>query len=551
VHTGIALVTGNEDRKWLYPAMTRGTDSNLAFVFTTPARGADPAPGTRPAPELGRYEGIRRERAGYLPGQFAPDGPGRADQREPVAVLAAVLGRDGAELSASAVLRRNLADADHLAVLHAIWTAETQTARHQRYQDLVLAVVPPEHRQPLSHRAQWLFRTLHTAELAGLDSAEVLGSAIVAQDLAGARDVAAVLDVRIRPRVQPLLPQPQGPWASRVPQLPDPARHAYLSQIVALMDDRTRRLGQHLAQHPPAWAITALGPVPADPATRHDWEHHASKIGAYRETYGYTHPEDPIGPEPASTTPDQRAAWHQASTALGPADGPDVRALPDGRLWLLRDAYDAHTAWAPPYVGKELRLARLGAFDAALGAIRASAEAQAARKTADHDCARRHETLAASYQALRDLYQQREHTLARAMADRQEWEKATAGSRRLAIAADTELRRRHPGHTIEPLLSAEAAPVIDTGRDGKLSETATRIRDLAAQHQAFRERTGQRQRRMTPREDPGWAALGDTLPSWWAPRPDGILRPPKPEITPSAKILQLAAEQDIELEAGG
>jgi hypothetical protein len=28
-------------------------------------------------------------------------------------------------------------------------------------------------------------------------------------------------------------------------------------------------------------------------------------------------------------------------------------------------------------------------------------------------------------------------------------------------------------------------------------------------------------------------------------------QPPKPEITPSAKILQLAAEHDIELEAGG
>ena len=36
MHTGIALVTGNEDRQWLYPAMTRGTDTNLAFVFTTP-----------------------------------------------------------------------------------------------------------------------------------------------------------------------------------------------------------------------------------------------------------------------------------------------------------------------------------------------------------------------------------------------------------------------------------------------------------------------------------------------------------------------------------
>jgi hypothetical protein len=56
---------------------------------------------------------------------------------------------------------------------------------------------------------------------------------------------------------------------------------------------------------------------------------------------------------------------------------------------------------------------------------------------------------------------------------------------------------------------------------------------------------------MTPRNDPDWAALGDTLPSWWAPHPDAILRPPKPEITPSAKILQLAAEHDIELEAGG
>jgi hypothetical protein len=47
VHTGIALVTGTEDRQWVYPAMTRGTDTNLAFVFTTPARPADPACGRR------------------------------------------------------------------------------------------------------------------------------------------------------------------------------------------------------------------------------------------------------------------------------------------------------------------------------------------------------------------------------------------------------------------------------------------------------------------------------------------------------------------------
>ena len=364
--------------------------------------------------------------------------------------------------------QRNLANADHLGILHAIWTAETTGARDDRYRDLVLAALPPGHRQDLSPQARWLFRTLRAAELAGLDPAEVIRTAIASRDLAGARDIAAVLDARIRPRVDPLLPQPQGPWASRIPRLPDPARQAYLAEIAAMMDDRTQRLGQHAAQTGPAWAVAALGPVPADAAARRAWQTKAASIAAYRETYGYDHPDDPIGPEPSHETPDQRAAWHQAFAALGPADGPDVRAMPDGRLWLLRDTYAAETAWAPRHVGKELRLARLGAFDAALGAIRAAAEAAAARKAGDHDRAERQETLAASYRALRDLYQQREHTLAQAMADRQDWEHATAASRHLAIAADTELRRRHPGQKIEPLRSAEPAPATDTERDGKL-----------------------------------------------------------------------------------
>ena len=72
VHTGITLVTGSEDRPWLYPAMTRGTDTNMAFVFTTPPRPADPQPGTRAAPELIRYDRIRHERHGFPASQPAP-----------------------------------------------------------------------------------------------------------------------------------------------------------------------------------------------------------------------------------------------------------------------------------------------------------------------------------------------------------------------------------------------------------------------------------------------------------------------------------------------
>jgi ATP-dependent exoDNAse (exonuclease V) alpha subunit len=56
VHTGLAVFTGSEDRQHAYVALTRGTDDNTAYVFTTSPRQADPAPGPRPAPELGRYD---------------------------------------------------------------------------------------------------------------------------------------------------------------------------------------------------------------------------------------------------------------------------------------------------------------------------------------------------------------------------------------------------------------------------------------------------------------------------------------------------------------
>jgi len=83
-----------------------------------------------------------------------------------------------------------------------------------------MAVLPSGYRHESSPQARCLCRTLRSAELAGLDPAEVAGSAIGSEDLAGARDIASVVDARIRQRVYPLLPQPQGPWAERVPQLP-------------------------------------------------------------------------------------------------------------------------------------------------------------------------------------------------------------------------------------------------------------------------------------------------------------------------------------------
>ena len=85
--------------------------------------------------------------------------------------------------------------------------------------------------------------------------------------------------------------------------------------------------------------------------------------------------------------------------------------------------------------------------------------------------------------------------------------------------------------------------------DQKIGEIAAWVRDLAAQRQAFREKFEERQGLMVPSEDPDWGDLGEAFPIWQTPGRDAILQPPKPQIAPPTKILQLAAEYDTEPEA--
>jgi hypothetical protein len=176
-----------------------------------PPKRADAAPGPRPAPELDRYDRIITARSG----ETAPAAPAAAEAA--LGVLAGVLERDGQQLSATQARQQALADADHLAVLNAIWTGQTTPARHQRYRDLYLAALPPGYRQEPGHQATWLWRTLRAAELAGLDPAEALATAIGERDLTGARDIPSVIDARLRRRVASLIPLPAPPGPGRSP----------------------------------------------------------------------------------------------------------------------------------------------------------------------------------------------------------------------------------------------------------------------------------------------------------------------------------------------
>ena len=352
-----------------------------------------------------------------------------------------------------------------------------------------------------------------------------------------------------------LVPLPPRPWSEQVPALADPERQAYVAEIATLMDARKDRIGEHAADHPPAWATGTLGPVPAHPLDRLGWQQRAAAIGAWRELSGYDHPVDPIGPEPAAAAPDVRAAWHQALAALGPADGPDVRGMPDGRLLHLRDTYPLETAWAPQYVGDELRQVRAAAWDARLAGLRAAADARAAEQHGDHDHAAARHALAAGYQALERAYRQRETVFAQTMADRADWEHATRAQRQLAVAADAELRRRHPGQYFSPLRSAEPEPAQDQ-RDELIltpdqlrSEMDQWITDLAAGHRTFADQLADRQSQAIPSEDPDYGDLGPAFPAWAGPGREPILQPPKPEIPPSPHILQRVMDRDADWEA--
>ena len=298
-------------------------------------------------------------------------------------VLAAVLERDGQQRSATQARHQALADADHLALLHAIWTAETSPAREQRYRDLLAAALPPGcHARP-GPRGRWLWRTRHTAELAAAPPPRSSPTRLP-NGTSPRRDITAVIDARIRNRIGSLVPLPPGQWSARVPVIADPERRAYVTEIAALMDARQQRLGEHAAACAPPWAVSVLGPVPEQPAARLGWQRRAASIAAWRELSGYHHPADPIGPEPAAATPDLRAAWHEALAALGPVDGADVRGMPDGLLLHLRDTYPVETAWAPQYVGDELRQVRDAAWDARLTSLRVAADARAAQLRGDH-----------------------------------------------------------------------------------------------------------------------------------------------------------------------
>jgi hypothetical protein len=303
------------------PSATRSTPTP---AVQEPAESAIGQPPT-PDPEVARQRRLQADREGAQPAAAL-------DEQDPISILAPVVRRDDAELSATETRDQALSDADHFGALHAIWMDQCRAEAYGRYAQAVRDHAEPADAAEILKDTDHLWRTIHAAELAGFDGAHVIRAAITGRPFTGARSHSAVLDARIRTMTGEPPPKTWDSWTARLPRFADPELGQYMAEVAAAMDDRQRRIGQHAAQERPLWATQALGQVPADRHQRAGWEARAGQLGAYREMFGWDHPGEAIGPEPAATFPEARAEWHAAFAVMARVEGIDVRGLSDGQL---------------------------------------------------------------------------------------------------------------------------------------------------------------------------------------------------------------------------
>jgi hypothetical protein len=518
VGTGITVISGSETSEAAYVGMTRGAESNLTYVFTESPRKADAAPGFEPAREIGRQRTLDKEHQGE-------DVTKHYDSEQALGVLADVYSRTGEELAATEYQAHQLAQADNLADLGVQWYGLAERIREDRYAAMAREAAGGDLDD--SHTARWLYRSMRNAELAGRDPSEVVREAMAAGPLDGSRDVAAVLDYRVRKATAGLVPGEVRSWSEQCPEVDSPRLQRYLMDLAAAMDDRQVRIGEFAAENPEHWAAS-LGPVPEDPVERLEWERRAGKVGAYRELFAFNHPTEAVGAEPDHRKPDQRAMWYAANEALGVREDVEVGSLGDGALDLLVRQFTVETAWAPRDVSLTLSAVRRETGDARIEAANRDAEAQAARERGEHDLADRHQALADTARAAGEAYEAHEGILAGLAEDRAQWDAATAPQRKMAVAAHRELGRRYPDQEREPLKSAEPVFDPDAGLD---------VSELAAERATFAERMAERESLMVPDEDTELGDLGQAFPSADQQESGPILIPPRPEIRPSDRVL--------------
>ncbi|MGY0541414.1 MobF family relaxase [Nocardioides sp. YJ-D4] len=298
VNSAHVVVTPKAAREHLYVAMTRGRDSNKAYVALDQPDEAHAGP---------------------------PTG-GDVDARR---VLFGVLKHSSAELSAHATIIAEQETWTSIAQLADEYDTIAAAAQRPRWEALIQRsklTEPQSEAVIIGSSFGALSAALRRAEAGGYDLERLFSSLVARRDLDDAKDVGAVLRHRLRLAtgiagthqvsagsapgfIVGLIPAAQGPMATEM-------REA-LEQRRDVIETRANELAEAAVLAVSPW-LRRLGEPPGTPAARRTWMTFVATVAAYRERYHITS-DLPLGP--GAQTESERSDRHQALSALRRATG--------------------------------------------------------------------------------------------------------------------------------------------------------------------------------------------------------------------------------------
>ncbi|QTE28572.1 MobF family relaxase [Pengzhenrongella sicca] len=295
VDTAHVVVTGSTTRENVYVAMTRGRNSNVAYV-------ALDSPDDQ-----------------HLPPQV--------DGVDAVAVLTAVLQRSGSERSAHQTVAIEQNAWTGIAQLAAEYETIAADATRARYETIVRDalngtgdLIAAEIDAVIASEAFGaLAAQLRRAEASGIDLATMVPDLVSARTLHDAADAAAVLHYRLVNAMSEtvgignpglivgLIPVASG-------EVPNDVRSA-LDERRALIEARAATLATNAVRTGEAW-VQALGAQPSLSGDVAPWLYQVEIVAAYRDLYGITD-SYPLGSDPVTLV--QQCDANHAATAMGRA----------------------------------------------------------------------------------------------------------------------------------------------------------------------------------------------------------------------------------------
>jgi conjugative relaxase-like TrwC/TraI family protein len=293
VDTAHAFVSGSATRELLYVSATRGRESNRLYVDLTD----DPDPATS---------------------------HGEGPLSRPGDVLARILAREGAEHSAHEALRRAREEAGSLATLVAEYQTIARVADEERW-DSALERCGLDARLASTIRADSaygpLLATLREVAARGLDAERLLTAAVAERPLDDAASPAALLRHRLERVAQPLpgsATERRGYVAGLVPRatgVEDGDLARALVEREDAMQTRALELASTALGRADPW-VRSAGTVPAHPGRRAAWLDALGVVAAYRERWGITRDQRPLGEDGVPSSVEEFAHRRRAEAAL-------------------------------------------------------------------------------------------------------------------------------------------------------------------------------------------------------------------------------------------